>query len=36
MKFVYNREESFVCHIHRHQARVWMRHGADRKGGWCR
>ena len=32
VKFVYNREESFVGHIHRHPARIWMRHGADREG----
>ena len=32
VKFVYNREESFVGHIHRHPARVWMRHGAARDG----
>ena len=32
VKFVYNREESFVGHIHRHPARIWMRHGANRDG----
>jgi CO/xanthine dehydrogenase Mo-binding subunit len=32
VKFVYNREESFVGHIHRHPARIWMEHRADRDG----
>jgi CO/xanthine dehydrogenase Mo-binding subunit len=29
---VYNREESFVGHIHRHPARIWMEHRANRDG----
>ena len=32
VKFVYNREESFVGHIHRHPARIWMEHRADSDG----
>jgi CO/xanthine dehydrogenase Mo-binding subunit len=32
VKMVYNREESFVGHIHRHPARVWMEHRARRDG----
>ena len=32
VKMVYNREESFVGHIHRHAARIWAEHGADRDG----
>jgi CO/xanthine dehydrogenase Mo-binding subunit len=32
VKFVYSREESFVGHIHRHPARIWMEHRADRDG----
>jgi len=32
VKFVYNREESFVGHIHRHPARIWMEHRAHRDG----
>jgi CO/xanthine dehydrogenase Mo-binding subunit len=32
VKFVYNREESFVGHIHRHPARIRMEHRADRDG----
>jgi CO/xanthine dehydrogenase Mo-binding subunit len=32
VKMVYNRQESFVGHIHRHPARIWMRHAADRDG----
>src|SRR5438067_6347726 len=32
VKMVYNREESFVGHIHRHPARIWMEHRADRDG----
>jgi CO/xanthine dehydrogenase Mo-binding subunit len=32
VKMVYNREESFVGHIHRHPARVWMEHRANRNG----
>jgi CO/xanthine dehydrogenase Mo-binding subunit len=29
---VYNREESFVGHVHRHPARIWAEHRADRHG----
>jgi CO/xanthine dehydrogenase Mo-binding subunit len=32
VKFVYTREESFVGHIHRHPARIWMEHRATRDG----
>jgi CO/xanthine dehydrogenase Mo-binding subunit len=32
VKMVYNREESFVGHIHRHPARVWAEHRATREG----
>jgi CO/xanthine dehydrogenase Mo-binding subunit len=32
VKFVYNREESFVGHIHRHPARIWAEHSANRAG----
>src|SRR5436309_294540 len=32
VKMVYNREESFVGHIHRHPARVWAEHRASREG----
>jgi CO/xanthine dehydrogenase Mo-binding subunit len=32
VKMVYNREESFVGHIHRHPARIWMEHRANRDG----
>jgi CO/xanthine dehydrogenase Mo-binding subunit len=32
VKFVYNREESFVGHIHRHPARIWAQHRATREG----
>ncbi len=32
VKFVYSREESFVGHIHRHPARIWMRHSGNRDG----
>jgi CO/xanthine dehydrogenase Mo-binding subunit len=32
VKIVYNREESFVGHIHRHPAKVWMEHRAMRDG----
>jgi CO/xanthine dehydrogenase Mo-binding subunit len=33
VKMVYNREESFVGHVHRHPARIWAEHraGADGK-----
>jgi CO/xanthine dehydrogenase Mo-binding subunit len=32
VKIVYNREESFVGHIHRHPARIWAEHRATRDG----
>ena len=32
VKIVYNREESFTGHVHRHPARIWARHTADRDG----
>jgi CO/xanthine dehydrogenase Mo-binding subunit len=32
VKMVYNREESFVGHIHRHPARFWAEHSATREG----
>ena len=32
VKMVYNRQESFVGHIHRHPARIWCEHGATRAG----
>ena len=32
VKIVYNREESFVGHIHRHPARMWCEHRANRDG----
>jgi CO/xanthine dehydrogenase Mo-binding subunit len=32
VKIVYNREESFVGHIHRHPARIWAEHRAARDG----
>jgi CO/xanthine dehydrogenase Mo-binding subunit len=32
VKIVYNREESFVGHIHRHPAKIWMEHRATRDG----
>jgi len=32
VKMVYSREESFFGHVHRHPARIWMRHGATRDG----
>jgi len=32
VKMVYNREESFVGHIHRHPARIWAQHRATRDG----
>jgi CO/xanthine dehydrogenase Mo-binding subunit len=32
VKIVYNREESFVGHIHRHPAKIWMEHRAKRNG----
>jgi CO/xanthine dehydrogenase Mo-binding subunit len=32
VKMVYNREESFYGHVHRHPARMYYEHGADREG----
>src|SRR5262249_2988738 len=32
VKMVYNREESFVGHIHRHPARIWAEHRATQGG----
>ena len=32
VKFVYSREESFFGHVHRHPARIWMEHRANRDG----
>src|SRR5207253_5025189 len=32
VKFVYDRQESFVGHIHRHPARIWAEHRATREG----
>jgi len=32
VKIVYDREESFVGHIHRHPARIWAEHRATREG----
>lgn len=32
VKMSYGREESFYGHVHRHPARIWMRHGAARDG----
>jgi CO/xanthine dehydrogenase Mo-binding subunit len=32
VKMVYNREESFVGHVHRHPARIWAEHHAGRDG----
>ncbi|MDQ3379609.1 MAG: molybdopterin-dependent oxidoreductase [Actinomycetota bacterium] len=32
VKMVYNREESFVGHIHRHPARIWAEHRATQAG----
>lgn len=32
VKMVYSRAESFVGHVHRHPARLWYRHEADRDG----
>ncbi len=32
VKLSYGREESFHGHVHRHPARIWMRHGATRDG----
>lgn len=32
VKMSYGREESFLGHVHRHPARIWMRTGADKEG----
>ncbi|MDH3500525.1 MAG: molybdopterin-dependent oxidoreductase [Acidimicrobiia bacterium] len=32
VKMVYDRSESFVGHVHRHPARMWYRHEANRDG----
>jgi xanthine dehydrogenase D subunit len=32
VKMAYGREESFLGHVHRHPARIWMRTGATRDG----
>jgi CO/xanthine dehydrogenase Mo-binding subunit len=32
VKMVYNREESFAGHVHRHPAKIWAEHRADREG----
>jgi CO/xanthine dehydrogenase Mo-binding subunit len=32
VKMVYSREESFVGHVHRHPAKIWAEHRADRSG----
>jgi CO/xanthine dehydrogenase Mo-binding subunit len=32
VKMVYSREESFVGHVHRHPAKIWMDHRATRDG----
>ena len=32
VKIVYNREESFFGHVHRHPARIWCEHRATRAG----
>ncbi len=32
VKMVYSRRESFLGHVHRHPARIWMRHSAEPDG----
>lgn len=32
VRMAYNREESFIGHVHRHPARIWMRHHATADG----
>jgi xanthine dehydrogenase D subunit len=32
VKITYSREESFLGHVHRHPARIWMRHTAEADG----
>ena len=36
VKMVYSREESFHGHVHRHPAKMWYRHHADREGNLVR
>ncbi len=36
VKMVYDRAESFAGHVHRHPARLWYRHEADRLGNLVR
>ncbi|MFH1330540.1 MAG: molybdopterin cofactor-binding domain-containing protein [Actinomycetota bacterium] len=36
VKMVYDRAESFAGHVHRHPARLWYRHEADRRGNLVR
>ncbi len=36
VKMVYDRAESFTGHVHRHPARMWYRHEADRDGNLVR
>jgi CO/xanthine dehydrogenase Mo-binding subunit len=32
VKMMYSREESFFGHVHRHPAKIWFEHGANRDG----
>ena len=36
VRMVYDREESFAGHVHRHAARMWYRHEADAEGNLVR
>lgn len=36
VRMVYDRQESFAGHVHRHAARMWYRHVADREGNLVR
>ncbi len=36
VRMVYDRAESFAGHVHRHAARMWYRHEADREGNLVR
>jgi xanthine dehydrogenase D subunit len=36
VRMAYSRRESFLGHVHRHPARIWMRHHADREGNLLR
>ena len=36
VKMVYHRSESFTGHVHRHPARLWYRHHADKNGNLLR